>query len=323
MYCCTGFRTGSNPFIKLLEERRRLPRASRYRRHLSGEPFLCPSKQCDSEAPEIVALADKLRAEQTHPWKYAQAVYQFVSNEITYGILPPPRSGVVGTLERGFGNCWDKQNLLVALARSGGIPARFCFVGGASYIGDGAGQGQAHLLPWFLDALNRDARGSWLVSLELGLRRVIARAMLGEENNSGLFPWRLHPYVELKIGDCWIPADPTWGDEEAAGLGFALPLLGYDPLMLWGVKGNVIKRSEEIPTGWEQWISRRFFCFGICMSDRCANLAFEDVRASGRRILRALGRSEYIKQKRRRYVPIPGLAEVERASSEWSRMNSP
>lgn len=292
MAYCSEFRAGQGPFSKTLEVRRRvLPQASLEGRALSQEPYLRPTLYCDSHAPEVVALADELRQGARNDWEYAQAIYNFVCSKIIFTIVPLPGRGVVETLEVGCGTCLDKLNVLVALARAGGIPARFCFV-------------DAPFSTTHMERVEPDHAG-----------RSEAPGADADRHRGLEMPWRqrqLHPYAELEIGNFWIPADPTLDDEGAAGLGQPLPRLGYDSLMLQDLAGGMIDRKEEIPAEHPVWIARRFFCRHTCGSlQQCLNLAYEELRTRGGQILKKDGRDEYIRQTRRFYMPLPGVTELD------------
>ncbi|HEV8711724.1 MAG TPA: transglutaminase family protein, partial [Candidatus Binatia bacterium] len=206
-------RAGRNPFTPTLYERRRtLPKVSLEGRSLSQEPYLRPTTYCDSHAPEVVALADEIRHRSGGDWEYAQAAYDFVRNEIAYAFEPEPHRGVVGTLEAGCGICVDQANLLVALARAGGIPARYCTVDLFSVVETGWDFPRGQLLRLF-EAV--EARG---FSQRLGadLRRILGlqKKACGTDNfpkKDGVSHHFGHPIVELKVGNFWIPADPTLG----------------------------------------------------------------------------------------------------------------
>ena len=304
-------RARQSPFAPTLYERQRtLPRASLEGRVLSQEPYLRPTAHCDSHAPEVIALADQLRHRSGRDWEYAQAVYDFVRNEIAHAFEPGPHRGVVGTLEAGCGICVDQGNLLVALARAGGIPARYCTIGLSSVVEAGWVSPRDRLLRHFFEDLEASTDGL-LKKIGADLRRALEqgeKAFCADNFPKDRLPY--HPIVELKISDFWIPADPTLGDAEAAALCLPLPRLGYDPLMLWGFMGGVIGRSEEIPLGRSYWMVRHLLCLLARGALDYVNRRFEEERTRGRQILAEVGRAEYIHRRRRFYMPVPGLTEL-------------
>ena len=172
-------------------------------------------------------------------------------------------------MERGYGICLDKSHLLVALARAGGIPARYCL----------------------LEQPNRP------------LRR---QSSSESEVNAGFAQLRAHPLVELRLRNGWLSLDPTLGDAEAAGLGLVIPRFGFDPIMQRKVSGNIIARQEELAADRHQRMVRRFFCVMLCKGDKCANQLMNDARKKGRQLLAEIGISTYIRQHRHFYVPLPG-----------------
>lgn len=117
--------------------------------------------------------------------------------------------------------------------------------------------------------------------------------------------------AELKIRGCWIPADPTWGDAEAAGFDMPLPRLGYDPLILRGVTGSVIGRSEEVLVGMSYWIVWPLLCLLARGTLDYVNRKLEERRVYGRRLLAGVGVDGYIRRWRRFYVPVPEVAELD------------
>lgn len=304
-------RAGRSPFTPTLFERRRtLPRAALEGRVLPEEPYLRPTTYCDSHAPEVIALADKLRPRSGSHWDYAQSIYNFVRNEILFAIEPPSPRGIVGTLEKGCGVCLEKLDVLVALARAGGIAARYSLVGNLRVPPGGTGPGHCQppdIRRQLIEGLEDDPDSR---VREVGLRLAQFCAPQPRADAASESPIELHPYAELRIGGFWIPADPTWGDSEAAGLGTPLPRLGYDPLMLQGLTGNVIKRSEKNPVGhWDRILRQLGGGLGRGTLDY-VNRRFEEIRARGQKLLAEVGHREYIRPMRRFYVPVPGVSEL-------------
>lgn len=308
---CSGVRANQSPIYQALVGRRRpLPRERPPDGPLSWEPFLRPTRSCDAHAPAVMTLAHRLRQETRSDWEYAQAIFRYVCDDIWLAIVPPPPRGVEDTLERGCGMCTDKLNVLAALARAGGIPARFCRVG-ARFEVTPAGRGaQVPPMRWFIDALGVQGPRPLGRRVTRRGREVRSRIHPVTPASADRFGWGLHPHIELNVGTVWIPGDPTWGDVEAAGLGIGLPRLGYDPVRLWGHVGQVLERQEEMPEGRQQRLARRLFCLSACGSFQCANQALAGIRARGRRILEELGRDEYIRRTKHLYVPVPGPAAL-------------
>ncbi|MGH8070003.1 MAG: transglutaminase-like domain-containing protein [Candidatus Entotheonellia bacterium] len=302
-------RQGRSPLAQTFYERRRiLPRASLDSRNLSHEIYLRPTPYCDSHAPEIVALADDFRQRAANDWEYAQAIYDFVRNDIVYTLEPLSGFRVVATLRAGGGACLDKLNVFVALARAGGIPTRYCTVGNVAPLEFGKERPRLEVMNRYLKDLEAEADWS-LKKLGASFSRLVQR--LEKKVQAGnSFEMRFHPMAELKIGDFWIPADVTWGDAEAAAQNLPLPRFGYDPLTLRRYRGSVVNRSEQAPIGRSYWIVRCVLCLLARGLVDHLNHTVEGLRAQGRQLLAEMGQDEYVRRQRRFYVPVPGAAQL-------------
>ena len=319
-------REGRSLFAPTLKARpHALRRAALDGRPLSSEPFLRPTRYADSRAPEIVALADDFRAETGSDWEYASAIFEFVCNHIDVCFDFPPQHGVVGTLERGFGTCIEKLNLLVALARAGGIRARYCTIG--------IDPAQAGVLALMEDddgifgvlnqsskrfiAEKNDPRAKRIASFNLWcssrFRKGFKKRVLDGTLDAAQNQWT-HFVAELRIGDGWIAADPTVSDEDCAAYKWPLQRFGFEPLILGRFMGLAINgRSEALPFRWRRYI---FWIAHLCVSRGFfdhINSFGERQRAVGRDLLEEIG-SETMRLKRqhlqRRISPVaerPGL----------------
>jgi transglutaminase-like putative cysteine protease len=81
------------------------------------------TRYCDFDHPAISSLARKLARGDNDRRKIAEAVFTYVRDNIRFGF----DSGQVKaseTLTKGYGVCWNKALLMIALLRSNGIPAR-------------------------------------------------------------------------------------------------------------------------------------------------------------------------------------------------------
>ncbi len=87
--------------------------------------YLEPSANCQVNNAKIQALAASLTEGLTSDLAKATAIYNYVRDKISYSSYYNTRYGAVGTLERGYGNCCDQTQLLVALCRAAGLYARF------------------------------------------------------------------------------------------------------------------------------------------------------------------------------------------------------
>ncbi len=87
--------------------------------------YLQPTTNAQSNNPTIIALANKITAGLTTPESKAVAIFDWVRDHITYSFYYNTKYGALNTLAAGTGNCCDHSNLVVALARAAGIPARY------------------------------------------------------------------------------------------------------------------------------------------------------------------------------------------------------
>ena len=97
------------------------------------DPVAClePGRFVDSDAPEVVAYADRAAGDAAGDVAKARRLYLAVRDEVRYD---PYRLGrepddfrASSTLRRGYGFCVTKAAVLAAVARAQGIPARLGF----------------------------------------------------------------------------------------------------------------------------------------------------------------------------------------------------
>ena len=81
---------------------------------------------CDFNHSAISSLAKKLADGETNTRKITQSVFKHVRDHIRFGfdIVQVKASE---TLEKGYGDCWNKALLMVALLRRNRIPARLAY----------------------------------------------------------------------------------------------------------------------------------------------------------------------------------------------------
>ena len=91
----------------------------------SLDQYLKVTENAESHHDKITPLAQSLTANCPTDTEKANALYNYVRNEIKYEEYSNTRYGAVYTLLRGSGNCVDQSHLLVALARTVGLPARY------------------------------------------------------------------------------------------------------------------------------------------------------------------------------------------------------
>ena len=81
---------------------------------------------CDFEHPDVSNVAEKIARGATDPGKIANAVFNHVRDNVRFGFdLVQVKASE--TLAKGYGACWNKALLLVALLRSKRIPARMVY----------------------------------------------------------------------------------------------------------------------------------------------------------------------------------------------------
>lgn len=84
---------------------------------------LQPTVYCDHDNPDIQAVAAKLRADDTDPVVIAKRTFYFVRDGFPFGFDLYERKASE-TLRQGYGVCWNKSLLLIALLRCNQIPSR-------------------------------------------------------------------------------------------------------------------------------------------------------------------------------------------------------
>lgn len=89
------------------------------------DPYLSPSKNCQSNSSIIINLARKLTNNCTSLYSKANALFLFVRNNISYENYGNTRKGALKTLSTKLGNCCDQAHLLIALLRASGIRAGY------------------------------------------------------------------------------------------------------------------------------------------------------------------------------------------------------
>ncbi|MDH7507742.1 MAG: transglutaminase family protein, partial [Candidatus Thermoplasmatota archaeon] len=180
------------------------------------EKYLRPTLYCNSHAPEIIALANKLGAYKKSDYEFAQSAFEFAKRKIILEFVP--LDGVEQTLQRGTGTCLHKISVFIALCRAAGIKARYKFFA------------LTMLDEWMQPALNN------------------APLMKQWYDVMGFF--LLHGEGEVFIDGKWIPGDVGAEPERQASAGLPVTKLGEDSIGLWlfPVPGTIIRR-ESIPLG--------------------------------------------------------------------------
>ncbi len=87
----------------------------------------------DALNAELKALAQKLIAGKSSTWDKANAIFKYVRDNIQYEYYSDTKYKAIGTYLNKRGNCCDHANLIVALFRAAGIPARFSHAQGCTF----------------------------------------------------------------------------------------------------------------------------------------------------------------------------------------------
>ena len=89
------------------------------------KPYLLPSANCQSTNPKIIALAKSITKGSTSQYTSAVKIFNWVRDNINYAFYYNSQKGALGALSSRSANCADTSNLMVALERAAGIPARY------------------------------------------------------------------------------------------------------------------------------------------------------------------------------------------------------
>jgi len=249
----------------------------------SEERYLRATRGCDPYQPEIVALAKKLGEGKKDKREHAEAIFDFVKNEILFASEALPEKGVVGTLKAGYGICTDKLNLLVALARAAGIPTRYRILT-RRFTTDHSPR---------LEEEKRSFGGP--LSFLADLREMD------------------QVYAELNIDGYWVPAHPTFGDYEAAGFDLPIARLGFPPTVfmlqastpIW--EGKAVEGLPKYVGGASLGMKiRAILARGVL---DYVNAHLEHAREVGKKKLEEMGIEQYIESKKKFYIPLPPRKE--------------
>ncbi|MEF8847679.1 MAG: transglutaminase family protein [Candidatus Thermoplasmatota archaeon] len=89
----------------------------------SNEKYLRPTLYCNPRAPEVIALANKLGADEKSDYEFAKDAFHFVKEKLTLEMTT--FNPVEKTFIRGTGTCYHLITAFIALCRSAGIKARY------------------------------------------------------------------------------------------------------------------------------------------------------------------------------------------------------
>ena len=79
----------------------------------------------DAINSQIQTLANQLTSGKSTVWAKAEAIFNWVRDNVDYEYYANTKYKATGTLSKKRGNCCDHANLIVALCRAADIPARF------------------------------------------------------------------------------------------------------------------------------------------------------------------------------------------------------
>lgn len=90
------------------------------------QTYLQKSVYCDFDHPAVAGLAQDLAKGEPDPARVTLAAFKHIRDHIRFG-LDLVQVKASETLAKGYGVCWNKALLLVALLRCNDIPARMAY----------------------------------------------------------------------------------------------------------------------------------------------------------------------------------------------------
>ena len=252
---------------------------------VESKKYLRPTRFCESNAPEIRALAEELREKNKSDEEFVQAAFNWVKNN-KYLVFKPI-GGALQTLKTKGGVCLDQLSLLIAIARAGGIPARYRLYG---------------LAP----------------TQELYNLMVAPNPIIRETYEALGFLDAMHGEAELMVDGRWIHGDPTFSDELSAGTGIPISELGGEPGWRVRVKKSADIRFEGFPILVRRFATPLFLLLRNTVDE--INKTLDELREKGRRILETIGVEEYNRRKKRTFKPVvPSVSEVKAFREEMKK----
>ena len=239
------------------------------------EKYLRPTRLCEYDAPEIRVLAKRLGAYDKEPIEYAKSIYYYVKNE--KNLIFKPMVGALGIIKTKGGVCLDQMSLLIALARAGGIKARFRLY-------------------------------AFTASQELDELFLQDNPILRETYDMLGFLDSLHGCAELYIDGHWIQLDPTFSDELEAGMGLPITDFGEEPT--WRTR---IPERDIVFEGFPVLIRSMLIGMAFLLRETVdgVNKKMDSIREKGKEILDELGKDEYNNNMKKKVkIEVPNIDEV-------------
>jgi hypothetical protein len=180
------------------------------------EKYLRPTRLCDCRAPEVVALAHELGAFQKSDRDFAEAAFHFAKEEMVLEIAPI--DGVVETLRRGTGTCFQLITVFIALCRAAGIKARYKIFA-------------TNMIDAWEDA-------------------TIGADPLTKKWHDALGYFLLEGEGEAFVGGAWQVAHVGPVAERQAAAGIPVSRLGEDAIGIWfSARPGSVMKLESLPAG--------------------------------------------------------------------------
>ncbi|MHC1635394.1 MAG: transglutaminase-like domain-containing protein, partial [Candidatus Methanospirareceae archaeon] len=85
--------------------------------------YLQSTIYCDKEDEEMLEVLAELIKDVKTPMEAVVEIFDFLKKKIKFTLDPPKPSKEV--LKSGFGNCFNKASLQIAMLRAASIPARY------------------------------------------------------------------------------------------------------------------------------------------------------------------------------------------------------
>lgn len=241
---------------------------------VSNEKYLRPTRMCECDSVEIRTVAKKLGAYEKEPIEYVKSIFYFVKNQ-KYLVFKP-MVGALGVLKSKGGVCLDQMNLLIALARAGGIKARYRLYA---------------LAPSqeMYDVMLKDD------------------PILRETYEILGFLDSLHGCAEIYVDGKWLQLDPTLSDELEAGMGLPVAEFGEEPA--WRVR---VPERDIVFEGFPILFKNMLIMTAFILRDTVdvVNAKLDELREKGREILETVGKEEYNKTRRNFKVEVPSIDEI-------------